>query len=407
MKISKELAQAALDALELHAGNSGAAHRFLRIPRSTFRDRIDAAKVYNLKASKTASMANSPKHLRAQIRQLETELRTMQEDAITAETIKQSIVSLRSDVADVDPPAWALKETKKSDVAFGVPTLVISDMHVGEVVDPKQINHVNAYNLKIFDRRMETLAESTVRLLNILSPKMDYPGIVLLLGGDNISGDIHEELTMTNEIPSMPTMLYLYERMIGFIKLMAEQFKSVHIVVVTGNHGRNTRKIWNKSRHHTSFDWLLGCFLAKHFETDERITFQIPDAPDAYYKIYDYRYCLTHGDQFRSFGDSMIGALGPIIRGDVKKRSRNSQIDLDYDTIVMGHWHQYMHFNRLIVNGTLKGYDEYSYAMNYAFEQPSQALWLTHPRRGITYRMPVYVEKTSGPAKTNWVSVAK
>jgi hypothetical protein len=114
---------------------------------------------------------------------------------------------------------------------------------------------------------------------------------------------------------------------------------------------------------------------------------------------------LSHGDQFRG-GDGMIGALGPIIRGDHKKRSRNAQIDLEYDTLILGHWHQYIHMRRLIVNGSLKGYDEYAYGNNYPFEPPTQALWMTHPKYGITYRAPVYVDRLREPPKTAWVSVA-
>ena len=103
----------------------------------------------------------------------------------------------------------------------------------------------------------------------------------------------------------------------------------------------------------------------------------------------------------------MIGALGPIIRGDHRKRSRNGQIDLSYDVMICGHWHQYMHLTRLIVNGSLKGYDEYAYTNNFGFEQPQQALWLTHPKHGITFRMPVYVDRDRAAPKTAWVSIPK
>ncbi|MBA2590982.1 MAG: hypothetical protein M3495_19925 [Pseudomonadota bacterium] len=75
--------------------------------------------------------------------------------------------------------------------------------------------------------------------------------------------------------------------------------------------------------------------------------FAIPDGPDCLYRVYNHRYLLTHGHQFRG-GDGMIGALGPIIRGDHKKRSRNGQIDMGYDTLVIGHWHQLIELNRLI-----------------------------------------------------------
>ena len=35
------------------------------------------------------------------------------------------------------------------------------------------------------------------------------------------------------------------------------------------------------------------------------------------------------------FSSGMIGALGPIIRGDHKKRSRNAQIDMEYDVMLL------------------------------------------------------------------------
>ena len=174
---------------------------------------------------------------------------------------------------------------------------------------------------------------------------------------------------------------------------------------VTGNHGRDTLKIWNKDRHATSFDWLLYCLLAKHFENDSRITFLIPDGPDAYFRIFSHRYLLTHGDQFRG-GDGVIGALGPIIRGDHRKRSRNGQINMEYDTLLLGHWHQYIHLTRLIVNASLKGYDEYAYNSNFPYEAAQQALWITHPKYGITFRMPVqlqqHINKVEG---ASWVAI--
>ena len=86
------------------------------------------------------------------------------------------------------------------------------------------------------------------------------------------------------------------------------------------------------------------------------------------------------------------GALGPILRGDHKKRSRNGQIGLEFDTMLLGHWHQYCHLGRVIVNGSLKGYDEYANSGNFGYESPKQALWMTHPRHGITFAMPVVLE---------------
>jgi hypothetical protein len=201
----------------------------------------------------------------------------------------------------------------------------------------------------------------------------------------------------------MPTVIDLWATLVWCIETLADEFGAVFVPCVSGNHGRNTHKIRAKGRNFTSFDWLCYQFLAKRFENDKRVRFLIPDGSDAHYQIYGHKYVLTHGDQFRG-GDGMIGALGPIIRGDHKKRSRNAQIDMEYDTLLLGHWHQLIQLQRLIVNGSLKGYDEYAYQNNFGFEPPRQALWITHPTHGITFSAPVLVDRLPGKKDSAWIS---
>ena len=308
--------------------------------------------------------------------------------ALDHKKIRETIFGLSN--AKVDPPEWTITPGKAKH-SPGVPTLFASDWHWGEVVDPEQINGVNQFNLKIGHRRAKTLIERTIDLLKCHMTHPEYPGIVFALGGDMVSGDIHDELRESNELASIPTVLDLLEVMIACIRTLADAFGKVHIPAVTGNHGRTTQKIRMKGRHHTSYDWLLYCLIEREFNNDKRITFQISSGPDCSYSIYGHRYLLTHGDQFRG-GDGMVGALGPILRGDHKKRSRNGQIGLEFDTMLLGHWHQYAHLGRVIVNGSLKGLDEYAYNSNFHFELPKQALFMTHPKNGITFAMPVLLE---------------
>jgi hypothetical protein len=101
----------------------------------------------------------------------------------------------------------------------------------------------------------------------------------------------------------------------------------------------------------------------------------------------------------------MIGALGPLTRGDHKKRSRNGQIGMEYDTLVGGHWHQDIFLRKLIVNPSLKGYCEYAYNNNFSYEPPAQQLWITHQKHHITFRMPVYVDEAKAESKAPWISV--
>lgn len=336
------------------------------------------------------------------IKRLEKELKAARLQSADSVAVKDAIGTLKMALDDVALPEWTHTKAKGSS-APGVPTLFLSDFHWGERVFAKQVNGVNSFDLATARKRLKYTAETAVRLLKILSPTLDYPGICVPLGGDMISGNIHDELMATNELNTMPTVLDLFGHLVNLIGYMADTFGKVYLPCVSGNHGRDTKKIYSKDRNHTSFDWLLYQFLAKHFEGDKRITFFIPDGSDAAFKLYDYRYLLTHGDQFRG-GDGMIGALGPILRGDHKKRSRNSQIGMEYDKLICGHWHQYIHHERVIVNGSLKGYDEYAYTSNFGFEPPRQALWCTHWDYDITFAMPVLCDKRSGKKPTDWAS---
>ena len=405
--LTTEQLQNALDAF--HAtGSKTQAAVMLGLKVNTYLSRYQMALVAKLKPSVKsnvkiegdADLVIKLAEANNQIRQLESAAASQANEELTAQYIKKHILKM----ADMNPsiPNWLIKKPKGKTFA-GVPTLFASDWHWGEIVDPNQINGVNDYNIKIAQNRAKVMVEKSIDLLKNHIAHTDYPGIVFVLGGDMVSGDIHEELMATNQMEIMPTVLDLFGVLTWCINTLADEFGQVFIPCVSGNHGRNTHKIRAKGRNFTSFDWLLYQFLAKRFEGDKRIQFHIPDGSDAYYSIYGHRYLLTHGDQFRG-GDGVIGALGPIIRGDHRKRSRNSQIDMQYDTMLLGHWHQLIQLERLIVNGSLKGYDEYAYTNNFGFEPPRQALWLTHPEHGLTFSMPVYVDRKKVELKHDWIS---
>ena len=339
--------------------------------------------------------------LKHRIKTLETQLSGYRKGELSDKYVRSKILGLADTVAS--PPTW-LVDAKATKSSPGVPTLMASDWHWAEVVNPTQIGGVNEYNLDIAHARAKRLITTAIDLLNNHMVNPQYPGIVFVLGGDLLSGDIHDELKETNEIPLIKAMLDLFDVLVWCIATLANTFGRVFVPCVTGNHGRNTMKIRAKDRNYTSFDWLVCTLLEKHFATDKRVTFLVSDGPDAYYKVYNHRYLLSHGDQFRG-GDGMIGALGPIIRGDYKKRSRNNQVNMGYDTLIIGHWHQLIQMNRLIVNGSLCGYNEYAYAGNFPFETPKQALWVTHPVHGITFSIPVHVGEPVTTEKSAWVSV--
>jgi transposase-like protein len=395
--LTRDEMQAAVNAAAKHGGVTAAA-KALGVNRATLQARVAAADAAGIRAGVPGV---DP---RQRIAQLEKDLKAATREQADTAALKQIIGTAAMGLDKLNAPDWTVKPRTLS--CPGVPTLQLSDFHWGERVFPKQVNDVNSYSLDIARERLKSCVETAVHLCRILDRDMLYPGIVVPLGGDMVSGAIHEELRASNEIPTMPTVLDLVDNLVPAITALADTFGAVFLPCVSGNHGRDTHKIYAKGRNHTSFDWLLYQFLARALAHDKRVTFFIPEGSDAAYRIYAHKYVLTHGDQFRG-GDGMIGALGPILRGDHKKRSRNAQIEQDYDTLVMGHWHQRIMLTRVIVNPALKGYDEYAFTNNFPFEPPAQNWWITHPEHGITWDAPIYVDKAKKFKPQDWVSVPR
>lgn len=411
-KLTIEKASEAVSALQKHGTTNGAA-RALGISRATMQGRIAAVQNYYphlvkavpLEAAQEVAVpTDAEAELRDRVYELETALKSVRAETLDDDYVKRKIIGLTRSLADARPPEWALIVPVGQDLP-GIPSVMWSDWHWGEVVFPAQVNGVNKYNLEIAHARAKRLVEKTLALLMSYEVRPEYPGIVCNLGGDMLTGDIHDELKETNEVPNMVALLDLFGVLVWALTTLADAFDHVFVPCVTGNHGRNTHKPRAKHRNFTNFDWLLYQFLARHFADDPRIQFYIPDGSDAWYQVQNHRYLLTHGDQFRG-GDGIIGALGPITRGNQKKQARNTAIELSYDTMILGHWHQYIPKLDIIVNGSLKGYDEYAMQGNFGFQLPIQALWTTHHHLGINMMRPIYLEdrKPAGKASGNWVS---
>lgn len=337
------------------------------------------------------------------IKVLTAEVERLKESQITAEAIREYLGTAKLETEKLNIPEWVYKPTITS-AAPGVPGLLLSDLHWGERVFKNQVNGVNEYNLAIARRRLRHVVETTPYLLKILDPQMRYPGIVVKLGGDMVGGNIHDELAATNEQNIMPTWLDLYKQLVSSLTYLAGVFGNVFVPCVSGNHDRDTKKTWHKDRNATSFGWLLYQMLADHFAQDKRFTFYIPDSADALYRVYNTRYLLTHGDQFPA-SDSIIGPIGSLMRGTQKKQQMKSAVDQTFDVLECGHWHQRITLSHLIVNNSLKGYDEYAAQHNFRFSKASQNLWTTHADIGINWEMEVFAEKATKRAAAPWVSI--
>lgn len=414
MRKSQYSLEQILKAYREHGYNQTAAAIALGIARSTLQYHLNNSGA--MLQSDSATVDPLPKStdkdisqtliLRDRIRRLEDELRDIQRESLDAHFVRSKILRIKEHVDAMPPPSWLQPPPRRQTLSQSVPTLMLSDLHWGEMVDKGQMGGVNEYNLAVARKRLDTVVSKAISLLRNSITGEQYPGFVLALGGDMLSGDIHEELRETNEGTVITALLDLLSALVAQIALLADEFGKVYVPCVAGNHGRTTVKPRTKARAETNLDWLLYQFLVLQFQDDARVVIDAPVTPELTYRVFNHTYHLCHGDQLGKGGDGIIGAFGPIIRGDQKRRSLQAQLGSPYDTLLHGHYHTYAATRRFISNGSLVGYSGYALALGCSFEIPQQAFWLTHPEHGITFSMPVHAERPAGPrgAPKNWLS---
>lgn len=344
--------------------------------------------------------------LEDEVRRLRGELKAAHRAALDEEAVREILGSLGR--APVEPPNWLLRPAtkRKGESTAEVPVCTWSDWHLDEVVALAETNGINAYNLDIAERRIRTLVENIISICTRHGPGR-YPGIVVNLLGDIVSGGLHPELAKTDQEGVLPAVLRARDILVWAFERMISAFGQVYVPCAAGNHGRNTLKPEYKRYIFKNYDWLIYELLTRHFAGRPQIRFDIRPSNEVRYRVFGQRYLAMHGDMLGvKGGDGIIGAIGPIMRGEVKTRGQAASSGRDYDVLVIGHWHQELWLPRAIVANALKGFDEYArLALRAIPSEPSQPLWFVHPRRGITSRWNVRVEAPPERAEgEGWVS---
>lgn len=402
VRLSDAELQRTMRVLEQNHGNISRTAAALNISRSNLQLRLKRMGVHTDDTPQTPEMRKLVA-LQDENARLKKQLNEAHRSALDDDAIHEILGGVVAQPAN--PPDWTVK-IKKGKPAQEVPVTIWSDWHVGEVVSLSETNGVNEFDTEILERRVRRLVTRTIDLLRNHGPG-DYPGIVVNLLGDMVSGGLHPELAKTDDEEVIPAALRCRDLLVWSLDQLIAEFGQVYVPCTAGNHGRQTQKPEFKRYVYKSFDWLIYQLLARHFEGDDRIVFDIPDSNEVHYRVFGRRYLAMHGDMMGvKGGDGIIGSLGPIVRGELKVGRQSSVVGRDYDTLLIGHWHQTLFLPRVIVNNTLKGFDEYAKnALRAAPSVPSQSLWLEHPKWGKTMQREVFLEDPVEVENAPWVAV--
>lgn len=277
------------------------------------------------------------------------------------------------------PPRILPRETASGKREMACVVLA-SDWHVEEPVEPEAVAYRNEYNLDIADKRIQRFFQGIIWNIEHqrASGRVAVNDLVLWLGGDLITGYIHEELVESNLLSPTEAVRWLLPRLRDGIYTLMKQLDLAHIEVPCsyGNHGRTTPKSRVSTGYANSYEWLMYHSLADEFRKEKRINFGITNSPHQYVQVYDKTLHFHHGDSLRYMGG--VGGLAiPLLKAvpqwDLVRKA---------DVHNIGHFHQLSDFGRAVVNGSMIGYGTYSQHIRASFEVPQQALYFVDKVRG-------------------------
>lgn len=338
----------------------------------------------------TAVPADSPisreETLEAEVKELRALLRKQRGVDIGAERILELIAQIVPAKESIYTPA---KPSLKLATGYTPHEFLLqwSDLHAAEVVSFEQMNGINEYDWPIMLRRHDEM----IRAIRSFREKMAYPVPRLQIAalGDMVTGDIHEELAITNDRTVIEAALQLGLDCSEFIEALVPDFERIDIDCVVGNHGRRSKKPSAKNVH-DSYDWLVYHLIKLRLAKYPSVTVTAPKSAFHPIKMCGrWQALMFHGDGIRS---SMPG----VPWGGVARRTRELERQFEpaigrIDHFLCGHFHQdnVADGRRILMNGSVKGPDEYSVKMFGGGCEPVQLLHVFHPRRGLVATHPL------------------
>lgn len=313
------------------------------------------------------------------------QLSKKEKDRITAEDrfIKSATEFLKATPSHVHRLAPVKVKKKHSGIHEMV--LMLSDAHFSEVVDPKIAMGLE-YNEDISKRRIERTRDVVIRYKQLRETSYPIRKLTVAVLGDMLSGDIHEELEVTNENP-LPVALvtlayYLHDMGISLRK----EFDDVEFVFIPGNHPRTTRKPRFKQKTTMNWEYVLGHFVKALARDSYTVT--VPLDMVYVHKVFGWRIGMSHGDAVKSNSFAGIPFYGIRQRREAIQALLRHLGQPQIDYLLMGHFHQPTVLegtdSTVVINGALKGGDEYSIGTYLSSNDPVQYLLTFHEKHGLT-----------------------
>lgn len=267
--------------------------------------------------------------------------------------------------------------------------LHLSDEHADANVLPHQVGGLERYNFAIALRRAEQLVDTAIQYTQQTLANHQFDTLYIFANGDHVSGEIHGAVDHSEYRNMFRNALAVGQMHALMFRDLARHFKNVNVLYTPGNHGRRSVK---KDYHGAwdNWDYLVGETAKAHCCGIENIDFRIPDSFSAVVNIEGHGFCVSHGDDIKSWNG--IPWYG-IERKTRRWETLHAASDHDVTYYCFGHFHnpatQATVTGETIINGTWVATDPFAFNGLTVAGEPKQWLHGVHRKHGATWRLPI------------------
>lgn len=268
--------------------------------------------------------------------------------------------------------------------------LMISDVHCEERVKPETVNGANDYSLDVCDQRMQEIEDRFMLSLDHERNLVNIDRIVVWLGGDFITGHIHEELTEVCQLSPTNATRWIQGRIRRMLNRISPQADEIIVITNAGNHGRDTPKQRIATELEHSYEQLMYHTMAEA-EPCDNIRWQIAEGHLGYLDLDGFRIRHTHGHSIKYNGGVMGVALPAA-----KAIAAWDALDGPADVTIFGHYHSWnwVYGAKHISNGSVIGVSPYVKFIKAGPARPRQGFAvIDHERNEVTRAYPLFCDR--------------
>jgi len=315
-------------------------------------------------------------HLRSENARLRGQLSS--ERKTTGEA-RLNVIELTEAIEAAEPPKMLYKPSKAASAPITY-VMHLTDLHNGEVTRKDEVDGFGEFNPEIFNRRLESLGNKVIEHVSVQRAGYHIPRLQIIGTGDYVSGDIHEELQVTNAYPAPVQAVNCGYALGALVAMLAPHFEHVTSDWITcDNHGRMTKKNQAAEGGENNWGYVVAHIIKQHCARISNFECNIHAKASALLDLGAFRPLIFHGHQIKGWaGIPYYGFERRVAMEAVKRMNAEGA---RFTHLMFGHFHIAGDTPSWLSGGSLSGTNAFDHSCG-RHSPAHQTSFMVHQKHG-------------------------